>query len=203
MNATKSTHNITHHPTHHPASTLPHQEIEAAPHGKLIPFLHCGLRFPNNGDPPAGIGVSQDVHLFKGRGRGGGLSRVNLTVFSNNLDTFGETFWPTPISNINQSHKTPPNQNHMARSVYLDLNQGLKIGNLSFDCLYIIMCHSRSKSLHHQCNGCNSQNKQANNATITICLSVAAYQDILLHFYLLSVDNWNTSTLNKWWLSPK
>ena len=57
-------------------------------------------QFPNNGDPPAGFAASQDVHLFKGRGRGGGLSGANLTVFSKNLDTFRETFWPTPISNI-------------------------------------------------------------------------------------------------------
>lgn len=96
-------------PPHHPTSPSTHQEIEAAPRGKLIPFLHCGLRFPNNGDPPAGFGASQDVHLFKGRGRGGGLSGVNLTAFPNNLDTFRETFWPTAISNINQSQKSSPN----------------------------------------------------------------------------------------------
>ena len=58
------------------ASPSNHQKIDLAPHGKLIPFLHCGLGFPNNGDPPAGFGASQDVHLFKGRGRGGGLSGV-------------------------------------------------------------------------------------------------------------------------------
>lgn len=148
VNATKSTHNITHHPTHHPASTLPHQEIEAAPHGKLIPFLHCGLRFPNNGDPPAGIGVSQDVHLFKGRGRGGGLSRVNLTVFSNNLDTFGETFWPTPISNINQSHKTPPNQNHVAQSFYLDLKKSFWKLVIWVLTVFILLCATVALNPH-------------------------------------------------------
>ena len=58
------------------ASPSNHQKIDVAPHGKLIPFLHCGRWFPNNGDPPVGLADSQDVHLFKGRGRGGGLSRV-------------------------------------------------------------------------------------------------------------------------------
>ena len=59
-------------------------------------------QFPNNGDPPAGFGASQDVHLFKGRGRGGGPSGVALTVFPNNLrhseKVFGQLQYQTTIN---------------------------------------------------------------------------------------------------------
>ena len=84
------------------ASPSNHQKIDLAPHGKLIPFLHCGRRFPNNGDPPVGLADSQDVHLFKGRGRGGGPSGVALTVFPNNLrhseKVFGQLQYQTTIN---------------------------------------------------------------------------------------------------------
>ena len=84
------------------ASPSNHQKIDVAPHGKLIPFLHCGRRFPNNGDPPVGLADSQDVHLFKGRGRGGGPSGVALTVFPNNLrhseKVFGQLQYQTTIN---------------------------------------------------------------------------------------------------------
>ena len=101
-----------------PSSHFPfkaHQEIEEAPRrGKLIPFLHCGLRFPNNGDPPVGFGASQDVHLFKGRGWGGGPSGVNLNCLPKQSETNShKTFWPNPTSNIfdistKLSHKLKP-----------------------------------------------------------------------------------------------